>query len=273
MTKFVYASDLHLEFAGLSDAEMELPDGDVFVLAGDIVSFGRLEAEAITQDPLNFRLFPLLLKAYRKYGKDNVIFIPGNHEYYECDYFHKMSTLSNDLLHKIGGPEYDREEYMQENNVEVRTIAGLKVLTGTMWTSFDNGSPHEMWKAECGMNDYAKIKVDGSRFLKPHDVLPLNTEFIQALYDHNPDVVVTHHAPTVYHDQYDFKSDMKQMYCCSQASKFISSYSNNVKLWISGHTHSPVDFELGGTHFVSNPRGYKRYEGITDNFSFNTVEV
>jgi len=35
---------------------------------------------------------------------------------------------------------------------------------------------------------------------------------------------------------------------------------DRVALWIHGHTHTSVDFELNGTRIISNQRGYPREE-------------
>ena len=32
--------------------------------------------------------------------------------------------------------------------------------------------------------------------------------------------------------------------------------ASGAKLWISGHTHEPFDYQVGGTRVVGNPSGY-----------------
>lgn len=63
--KLLIYSDLHLEFG----ADFRLPedtDGNVLILAGDIITFG------------NYSPFAQLLAGWKK----PVIFVTGNHEYY-----------------------------------------------------------------------------------------------------------------------------------------------------------------------------------------------
>lgn len=47
-------------------------------------------------------------------------------------------------------------------------------------------------------------------------------------------------------------------------------------LWIYGHTHESVDFNIGGTRIVSNPRGYPDASGDSINQDFDpalTLEI
>jgi hypothetical protein len=37
-----------------------------------------------------------------------------------------------------------------------------------------------------------------------------------------------------------------------------------MKLWVHGHTHHCVDYELGGTRILSNQRGYPRDQTTFD---------
>ena len=33
------------------------------------------------------------------------------------------------------------------------------------------------------------------------------------------------------------------------------------RLWVSGHTHTPFDYEVGQTRVIGNPRGYRERDG------------
>jgi hypothetical protein len=43
-------------------------------------------------------------------------------------------------------------------------------------------------------------------------------------------------------------------------------------LWIHGHTHDNIEYEVNGTRVVCNPRGYITYHG-TENVNFNPSMV
>jgi hypothetical protein len=46
----------------------------------------------------------------------------------------------------------------------------------------------------------------------------------------------------------------------SDLSEFVLDHEN-IKVWVHGHMHDPVDYVIGGTRVVSNPRGYTPWEG------------
>lgn len=84
MTKIAYCSDLHLEFGRLN---IELPDADILLLAGDIYVNYLFNKHDSTDDVIDF--FTEISKKYK-----NIIYVPGNHEYYDssiftldCDFF------------------------------------------------------------------------------------------------------------------------------------------------------------------------------------------
>lgn len=69
-------------------------------------------------------------------------------------------------------------------------------------------------------------------------------------------VIVTHFLPTPksIHVQYQ-DSPINPHFCCNCERLMGAS----VTLWVHGHTHSSMDYEVAGTHVVANPRGYYGY--------------
>jgi predicted phosphodiesterase len=56
----------------------------------------------------------------------------------------------------------------------------------------------------------------------------------------------------------------------SDLSEFILD-NENIKVWVHGHMHDPVDYMIGDTRVVSNPRGYIGHEdtsGFNPDFYF-----
>ena len=48
-------------------------------------------------------------------------------------------------------------------------------------------------------------------------------------------------------------------------SKSIQAHGKDIKLWVHGHIHKPVDYMLYNVRVLSNPRGYETHEGTMYN--------
>ena len=82
MTKFYLASDLHLEFG---DLRIENKDNvDCLILAGDVVEIEQLKKDGTTKKPYIAEFFKQINSDFKQ-----VIWIPGNHEYYGCYFMQK----------------------------------------------------------------------------------------------------------------------------------------------------------------------------------------
>lgn len=68
-------------------------------------------------------------------------------------------------------------------------------------------------------------------------------------------MVITHHAPTL-------RSLEESPHAGSLLDAAFANHwedlmgGDRVALWVHGHTHTSVDFEMAGTRVVSNQRGY-----------------
>ena len=70
-------------------------------------------------------------------------------------------------------------------------------------------------------------------------------------------VVVTHHAPS-------FKSVISYFETNLTSACFASNLEHlmdgdKVALWVHGHMHTSLDYEVNGTRVICNPRGYTRF--------------
>jgi predicted phosphodiesterase len=244
-------ADLHIEFA---DIQLEPVESDVVVLAGDIHSGVR----GIKWARQAFHARP-------------VIYVSGNHEFYGAD----LPGLTNSLRRAA----QESAVIYLENDEAV--VAGVRFLGCTLWTDFalygiaDRQAAMDRCRAY--MADYSLIRHGTKRrLLTPADTLELHRESVkwlerrlQTRFD-GPTVVVTHHAPSA-------PSQPERFIDSPQGPAFVSALDRlfdgrRVPLWIHGHTHHSVDYEINGTRVVSNQRGYphETHTGFITNF---TVEL
>lgn len=224
-------SDLHNEFEVYEPATV---DADVVVLAGDI---------DIGVKGVNWA---------REAFDCPVLYVPGNHEFYRGHLTHTLKKM------RLAG--CDRVQVLDRNAV---VINGVRFLGAIMWTDFEStgNMPLASYQASTSMNDFKLIRTQNYRKIRPSDMITESMDTKrwlqnQLMLEHDgPTVVVTHHAPTL-------KSVIDDSRC---ASHMDAAYANrwddlmgehNMALWMHGHTHLPVDYDVAGTRVVSNPRGY-----------------
>lgn len=262
--KAVVISDLHLRHGETTDYGHTLPnDVDVVILAGDITA-------PITSS---------LAWAHRNFvmAGYEVVFVAGNHEYYE----HCYEISMRDALKYRS--KYPGVHFLENEAVVLR---GVRFLGATLWTDFNlyqdplTGAMHALR----GMNDYraiTSISPEGSR----RDFVPYMTAdmhdasarfLMQAMNEpfDGPTVVVTHHAPHPLSVAEKYAGDDYNPSFASDLSKLIENYQP--QFWIHGHTHTSFDYIVPGTdtRVVCNPRGYlRRNLGEYENKEFDPAKV
>lgn len=225
------ASDLHLEFhadLGRSFIEAMDPAGvDVLVLAGDIM----------TARPLN-SVRETLKRFADRYAQ--VIYVPGNHELW--------GSKSEGAITLLGNAAETLSNVSLLNN-QVITCKGQRFLGGPMW--FPQWSP---------LRDYVATQMEDFKQIVDFDswVVAENRKF-QKFAEENlklGDVVLTHYLPS-------FKSVAPKYQGASTNEFFICEMDHLIQekkpsLWIHGHTHESMDYQLFDTRIVCNPFGYPR---------------
>lgn len=257
-------SDLHLE----NDEPELVPHAhaDLIVLAGDIHNHAagpRWAAQTFD-------------------GAVPVVYVPGNHEYYDGE-FGALDRALDDAAAQV-------------DNVHVLNNAALvdpqgrwRVLGTTLWTDFalfgaqadtlaasiDAASrvmldfrgliqmnwPQEMRAPaqETSQETAHGTARETARDFTPDDALALHRrarawlEAELAKPFAGQTIVVTHHAP--------HRLSLAERYAQDPVSAgFVSHLPELVRapvaLWIHGHTHTSFDYTVNGTRVVCNPRGY-----------------
>lgn len=255
-------SDIHVEFFQCSVPSLEV---DAVLLAGDIGK-GMLGLEWAARE-FDCRKTP-------------VIYVPGNHEYYDQDmtlWGEQAQALCASTGIVLGNPSTTLLE--KPGQVPVR------VLATTLWTDFalfgeDKVASHGAM-TQSALNDYRVIEYR-SRILRWEDTLALHQqmlawltqECIRAREAGEKVVVVTHHAPSLKSSLPIYKKDPVTAGFGSNLEDFASTY---VDVWVHGHMHNSSSYTLGKCRVIANPRGYprQRWNPDTDleNPQFNPVLV
>ncbi|EAY69069.1 hypothetical protein BDAG_01815 [Burkholderia dolosa AU0158] len=266
-------SDLHLE-SDQPDA-IAHADADLVVLAGDIHNHAEgLRWAAETFDPA----VP-------------VIYVPGNHEYYDGE-FGALETAMRDAARAI-----DHVHYLN-NDVYVDPQRRFRVLGTTLWADFTLFGADDASVARA-IDAAQRVMLDFKGLIQvtwPHDAV-LHRATGKAERDFTPadaislhrqsrawleaqlaapfagrTIVVTHHAPHV--------RSLAPRYAQDAASAgFVTALPTLVRppvdLWIHGHTHTSFDYVAdGGTRVVCNPRGYiHRRTGERENTAFEWDKI
>lgn len=262
--KLLVLSDLHLDMAPMpleTDGRRIDAGADVVVLAGDIH-----EGTAG------------LHWARQSFPDKPILYVAGNHEFYGHSWGGLLAALRDTAA--------QLDIHCLEN--EAVEIGGVRFLGCSLWTDFlldgESRQPGAMQAAQSWLNDYRWIRVEEADIPQDMGLIkpgPLNAELTlrrhqesvawleQELSMENAptSVVVTHHAPHP-------KSVPAQYLGDPLSPAFVSDLERLMgracvpTLWIHGHVHSSMDYRVGGTRVVCNPRGYWHWIGGQENKDF-----
>lgn len=226
-------SDLHLEFAPFVPPSLDV---DVVVLAGDI----HVGERAI---PWAIEHFPNV----------PVLYVLGNHEYYR-----NAMPLLLDNVRAIA--DRTNVKVLEDDVFYLRDVTFLGC---TLWTDFYLfGDPIRAGAhAHQNMNDYELIRVSPSlRKLRAADTIDIHLKSRQWLREQfdvhrgKKVVVITHQAPSMRSVPIEYKDDPLTPAFASNLDALVES--SGASLWIHGHMHRALDYNIGKTRVICNPRGY-----------------
>jgi predicted phosphohydrolase len=254
-----FLSDLHLDVSGFLD----LPGGDVLILAGDICEAKALRSEfhqtkTIDREPGAFPCYDFFYSVLPKYKK--VFMVMGNHEHYHGKFWKTKTELMSMLPPNVTLLENESEEY-----------EGVLFVGATLWTDMNKGDPLTLASMKNYMNDYRVITYHYPQYnayhkMRPEDTVKMHIEsrrYIKQQAENNPEkpiVVITHMGPTHMSINEKFRHEP------ISNGAYVSDLSNlildnpNIKVWVHGHVHDPVDYMIGDTRVLCNPRGYVPWE-------------
>ncbi|MRR49654.1 MAG: hypothetical protein EG825_01865 [Rhodocyclaceae bacterium] len=250
--RLLILSDLHNECIELQSTWPAADKYDAVVLAGDIDNGTR---------GLDWALW--------NWPDKPVIYVPGNHEFDGRSLLETRSAI--------------REMAKQHPNIvllddDVAILDGMRFVGGTLWTDFRIFSQDEkdirsaMDYAAQELFRYEKIRYDRIRWLLPEDTIALHhatKALIEATLSQpfaGPTVVVTHHLPSSRSVAARYKTDPLTPAFASNLDELVAQAS----VWIHGHGHNSVNYQVGNCHVVANPRGYPRPDGRLENRKFSS---
>lgn len=276
-----YMSDLHLEFNDIAIPAMEV---DYTILAGDIFVAG---------DPVSTNRFRRLVAFLMTECNSNIIYIPGNHEFYNgrlanCPFFsvigdecRAIDSIRDSMAGETKAEFICLTEALGCMHIdEKRKVA---FVGDTLWTDFDRENPMSMYAAQRGMNCFSAIKFrdqhsEEERTFTPQDALFLHKnhlhrieqclEKVSRMDDQEiVPIVVTHHAPS-------FRSVSKKFVGHPLNGAFCSNLDYHptmsmARYWVHGHVHSSHKYENGNCTVLCNPRGYTSVYGGSEDTGFD----
>ncbi len=252
-------SDLHLDIS----KHLEMPGGDVLIIAGDACEARELVKEHHSTKTLpytggSFPCYDFFNIECAKYKK--VFYVMGNHEHYHGKFWKTKTELERVLPSNIRLLENECEEY-----------EGVLFVGATLWTDMNKGDPITLHMIKDYMNDYRVITYHYPQYNAYHKMRPADTvkmhyesknyieQTVKAHAD-KPVVVITHMAPTFMsvNEKYRHEEKSNGAYCSDLSNLILDN--PNIRAWVHGHVHDPVQYDVGTCRVHCNPRGYLPWE-------------
>jgi len=227
--KIHVVSDLHLEFireesdiTAAIDSLVPADPVDVLVLAGDVTTRHNI-ADVLPQFAGRY---------------PEVIFVPGNHEYYGSSFPEIRRLLADISLPNL---------HVLDNGCV--SIKGFQFIGSTLW--FPDGPGNRQYRHK--LNDFHCIADFRELVYEEHRIA---TKFL-ARNVNRESIVITHHLPS-------FRS-VGEQYHGSPFNRFFVAPMDELiadrqpRLWIHGHSHDSARYLHGETEVICNPFGYPEY--------------
>lgn len=247
-------SDLHLEFKNAIERFRVSEDieFDTVILAGDIHKHTHGIAWAA-----------------KTFAGKRIFYVMGNHEAYGAHLYGLIAEMRK-AAKEAGVIFLEDDEWIDHQH-------GIRFLGTTLWTDFQLfGMGPEMAfamkEAARSMPDFSTIRIGAahsalkednpdiwhSGVLHPWDTVKIfirSRDWLAGKLEEPFDgrtVVVTHHLPSFASVTERFQKNVISAAFASRVDDLVEK----ADLWVHGHTHDSMDYELGKCRVVCNPRGY-----------------
>lgn len=171
----------------------------------------------------------------------------GNHDYYGG------SFANADM-------DFPDPVFLAKPDGSTITIAGA-----TLWTDI---RPDRWYDFREYMMDYRNIKgMNYDRYMNAHRT---HHDF---LFQSNADIWVIHHLPSYQSVHEDYRNSNGNDFFATELSHKILDMEKPPKLIVHGHTHRRMDYMIGDTRVICNPRGYPGENDWYKNYQPVYVEI
>ncbi|WHS94224.1 metallophosphoesterase [Sinorhizobium kummerowiae] len=262
-------SDMHVNNSELTRHDLEFPDADICICAGDVSGIVEMSMEFLLRN-----ISPRM----------PVVVVLGNHEFYGA-------TIDAGV--KIAR-RMTKGTYVAVLENETLILGRTRIVGATLWTDFEieHGVENELPLLErkaYAINVCKRYMMDflaifgsdwpqrGPGFLTAKELIERHMEsrtFIaRELADQfdGRTVVLSHHAPLPRSLHPGFKGHPSNGAFASDLSALIAQ--GNPDLWVHGHVHHFLDYREGTTRVICNPRGYERERPHTGFISGLVVDI
>jgi predicted phosphodiesterase len=215
--------------------EIEAGDYTMLIVAGDLAAFPGLQAG-----------IDLLMQTVTA---DYVIYVPGNHDFYHSTFFLTSKVLRQaEMVHP-------RFTLLDRSAV---TCDGVDIVGATLWFPYNKPTPWDrsLSDFQCihGFRSWVGRLASESR------------DWLDKTVTQNS-IVVTHHMP--------HHRSVSPEYVDSPLNRFFlhevgEDLVSRPKLWVHGHTHSSMDYQVGNCRVVCNPLGYVKGHPTEPNPEFRS---
>lgn len=225
-------SDLHLDVTPM--APPIGGDADLCLIAGDLHEVDQ--GIAFIEEMLKAR---------------DVMYLLGNHEAYTTS-LTKVRALFRQHAERLQGFTFlDRSTVVYED---------VRFIGATLWVDFDRQNPLAMIQGQELIKDYQYISHDmENRLIVPADILLEHQRDLAYLEAElakpwqGKTVVMTHMAPSHRSCTGKYTGAYSNFLYASDLERLFHLYP--IDYWAHGHIHDPVDYRIGDTRVISNPRG------------------
>ena len=265
--RIVYGSDLHLELNPYKQ-NLTIPDGDVLILAGDIMSASSIQK---WKNDARSRKTKLHVSTFTEQTRKfkNVLYVMGNHEHYGCVFSQTINILKKYLI------ENNLNWKIMEDNIV--DIDGKLFIGSTFWTDFNKHNFTDMLTAQNGMNDYYWIYKDLTTPIIPDIIYETNQnsiQFLETVCRENKDletILITHHPLSHQGVNRMHSGNSLDSAFASNLETIYEKYPQ-ITHHFHGHTHIIKEYEIYDTKIYSNACGYE-HEKIYNSFEWKIIDI